>query len=120
MSTNPQGFRLWKSKARAFLTFKSPSAGRVLDWAERHTEPITAAREAEAVPLAPDLDATRASLVMCTAIQETVSGQLRMTRPQLADEGRGLELWRLLVREHGAPGQPLIQRDYNKIWRLAH
>ena len=29
---------------------------------------------------------------------------------------RGLELWRLLVREHEAPAQPLIQRDFRKRW----
>ena len=55
-------------------------------------------------------------MVMYTAILEAVSDQLRMTRPQLAGEGRGLELWRLLVREHDTPEQPLIQREYQKRW----
>ena len=28
----------------------------------------------------------------------------------------GLELWRLLVRGHEAPGQPLVQRAHKQRW----
>eukprot|EP00969_Alexandrium_andersonii_P285911 12640631-Alexandrium_andersonii.AAC.1 len=32
-----------------------------------------------------------------------------MTKPELAGDGLGLELRRLLVRGHGAPEQPAVQ-----------
>ena len=39
------GYRLWKSKATAFLTAKHPSVLKVLDWAEKQEEVITQAAE---------------------------------------------------------------------------
>eukprot|EP00969_Alexandrium_andersonii_P212134 9368304-Alexandrium_andersonii.AAC.1 len=39
-----------------------------------------------------------------------------MTKPELAGDGFGLELWRLLMREHEAPGQPAVQREFQKRW----
>eukprot|EP00969_Alexandrium_andersonii_P256890 11356903-Alexandrium_andersonii.AAC.1 len=39
-----------------------------------------------------------------------------MTEPELAGDGVGLELRRLLVREHGAPEQPVAQREFQKRW----
>eukprot|EP00969_Alexandrium_andersonii_P181134 8004059-Alexandrium_andersonii.AAC.1 len=39
-----------------------------------------------------------------------------MTKSELAGGGNGLELWRLLLQEHGAPEQPIAQREYNKRW----
>ena len=36
--------------------------------------------------------------------------------PQLAGDGRGPELWPLLIREHEAPEQPLVQREHQKRW----
>eukprot|EP00975_Prorocentrum_lima_P041136 8644331-Prorocentrum_lima.AAC.1 len=43
-----------------------------------------------------------------------------MTKPELAGPGNGLELWRLLIREHEAPEQPIIQREYQKRWAYPH
>eukprot|EP00969_Alexandrium_andersonii_P167360 7398373-Alexandrium_andersonii.AAC.1 len=51
-----------------------------------------------------------------TAIQRAISDQLAMTQPELAGVGNGLELWRLLVREHEAPEQLIAQREYQKRW----
>eukprot|EP00969_Alexandrium_andersonii_P153554 6790535-Alexandrium_andersonii.AAC.1 len=39
-----------------------------------------------------------------------------MTKPELARDALGLELWRLLVREHEAPEQPVVQREFQKRW----
>eukprot|EP00969_Alexandrium_andersonii_P114568 5064951-Alexandrium_andersonii.AAC.1 len=39
-----------------------------------------------------------------------------MTKPELAGDGLGLELWRLLIREHEAPDQPVVQRELQKRW----
>eukprot|EP00969_Alexandrium_andersonii_P245165 10834724-Alexandrium_andersonii.AAC.1 len=39
-----------------------------------------------------------------------------MTKPELAGDVLGLELWRLLVREHEAPEQPVVQRECQKRW----
>eukprot|EP00969_Alexandrium_andersonii_P015651 684276-Alexandrium_andersonii.AAC.1 len=39
-----------------------------------------------------------------------------MTKPELAGDALGLELWRLLVREHEAPEQPVVQRKFQKRW----
>eukprot|EP00969_Alexandrium_andersonii_P086781 3827377-Alexandrium_andersonii.AAC.1 len=39
-----------------------------------------------------------------------------MTKPELAGVALGLELWRLLVREHEAPGQPVVLREFQKRW----
>eukprot|EP00969_Alexandrium_andersonii_P152737 6754102-Alexandrium_andersonii.AAC.1 len=36
----PQGYLLWKSKARGFLLGKFPQVVRVLDWAGKQLEPI--------------------------------------------------------------------------------
>eukprot|EP00969_Alexandrium_andersonii_P136936 6057887-Alexandrium_andersonii.AAC.1 len=39
-----------------------------------------------------------------------------MTKSELAGSGDGLELWRLFVREHEAPEQTIVQREYNRCW----
>eukprot|EP00969_Alexandrium_andersonii_P180304 7969195-Alexandrium_andersonii.AAC.1 len=39
-----------------------------------------------------------------------------MTKPELAGDGLGLELRRLLIREHEAPEQPAVQRQFQKRW----
>eukprot|EP00969_Alexandrium_andersonii_P249934 11045909-Alexandrium_andersonii.AAC.1 len=39
-----------------------------------------------------------------------------MTKPELAGDALGLELRGLLVREHEAPGQPVVQREFRKRW----
>eukprot|EP00969_Alexandrium_andersonii_P176617 7809381-Alexandrium_andersonii.AAC.1 len=39
-----------------------------------------------------------------------------MTRPELAGDGLGLELWRLIIRERKAPEQPVVQRQLQKRW----
>eukprot|EP00969_Alexandrium_andersonii_P067721 2988066-Alexandrium_andersonii.AAC.1 len=41
-----------------------------------------------------------------------------MARPELAGDGLGLELRRLIIREHEAPEQPVVQREFQK--RLAY
>ena len=58
----------------------------------------------------------QASAVLYTVVQRTISGQLRMTRPDQAGSGNGLELWRLLVREYEVPGQPVAQRAFPRKW----
>eukprot|EP00969_Alexandrium_andersonii_P138270 6114698-Alexandrium_andersonii.AAC.1 len=37
-----------------------------------------------------------------------------MTETELAGDGFGLELRRLLVREHEAPEEPAVQREFQK------
>eukprot|EP00969_Alexandrium_andersonii_P301908 13345889-Alexandrium_andersonii.AAC.1 len=39
-----------------------------------------------------------------------------MTKPELAGDGFGLELWRLLARAREAPEQPVAQCDFQKRW----
>ena len=39
-----------------------------------------------------------------------------MQKPDLAGAGRGLELWRMLIRENEAPEQTLVQREVLKKW----
>eukprot|EP00969_Alexandrium_andersonii_P284710 12585688-Alexandrium_andersonii.AAC.1 len=39
-----------------------------------------------------------------------------MTKTELAGGGFGLELRRLLIREHEAPEQPVVQREFQKRW----
>eukprot|EP00969_Alexandrium_andersonii_P269012 11889745-Alexandrium_andersonii.AAC.1 len=39
-----------------------------------------------------------------------------MTKPELAGDALGLELRRLLVRDHEAPEQPVVQREVQKRW----
>eukprot|EP00969_Alexandrium_andersonii_P070837 3126949-Alexandrium_andersonii.AAC.1 len=39
-----------------------------------------------------------------------------MAKPELAGDGLRLELRRLLVREHEAPKQPMVQREFQKFW----
>ena len=45
-----------------------------------------------------------------------MADRLRTTMPKLAGAGMGFELWRLLVRGHEAPEQPLIQRAHRQRW----
>ena len=88
LQANPQGYRLWKSKARSYLSFKSPSITKILDWAEKQTEAITEDREAFARQVTWGYDVAQASAVIFTALQVTVSDRLRMTKPQQAGAGR--------------------------------
>eukprot|EP00974_Lingulodinium_polyedra_P021716 2098262-Lingulodinium_polyedra.AAC.1 len=65
----------------------------------------------------PGYNIAQVSGTLFTALQETVSDALRMTKPDLAGDARGLELWRLLVREHEAPEQPIVQREYRRKYQ---
>eukprot|EP00969_Alexandrium_andersonii_P296770 13113878-Alexandrium_andersonii.AAC.1 len=51
LEAQPQGYRLWKSRARGYLLGKFPQIGRVLDWAELQLEPISELRQRDAVHL---------------------------------------------------------------------
>ena len=110
LEAQPQGYRLWKCKARAYLLSKYPQVGVVLDWAEKQLEPISAARQQAAADLIPGFDVAQVSGILFTVVQRVISDQLRMTKPELAGNGLGLALWRLLIREHEAPEQPVVQR----------
>ena len=61
-------------------------------------------------------DIEQLSGVLLSALQETLSDRLRVAKPQLAGVGRGLELWRILVKEFEAPEQPVAQRELQKRW----
>ena len=109
LEARPGGYRLWTRKAKAYLLGRHPQVGKALDWAERQIEPIKVEGLAEAARLLPGFDVEQVSGVLRAAVQRTISDQLRMTKHELAGEGLGLELWRLLVREHAAPEQPASQ-----------
>eukprot|EP00969_Alexandrium_andersonii_P029946 1306189-Alexandrium_andersonii.AAC.1 len=40
----PQGYRLWKRRARTFLIGRFPQVGAALEWAEKQLDPIPATR----------------------------------------------------------------------------
>eukprot|EP00969_Alexandrium_andersonii_P213105 9410866-Alexandrium_andersonii.AAC.1 len=56
LEAQPQGYRLWKSKAQGYLLGKFPQIGRLLDWAEKQLEPIWAGSQQTAVRLVPMFD----------------------------------------------------------------
>eukprot|EP00969_Alexandrium_andersonii_P246762 10905496-Alexandrium_andersonii.AAC.1 len=56
LEARPQGYRLWKSKARGYLLGRFPQVGRLLDWAEKQFEPIGAGSQQSAARLAPRFD----------------------------------------------------------------
>eukprot|EP00969_Alexandrium_andersonii_P102773 4535262-Alexandrium_andersonii.AAC.1 len=62
------------------------------------------------------LDVAQVSGTIFAAVQGTISDRLRMTEPELAGDGPGLELRRLLVRVHEAPEQPVVQREFQNRW----
>ena len=90
LSAQPTGYRLWKSKARAYLMGRCPQLGKVLDWAERQVDPITAERQPGAAHLIWEYGVAEVSAIVFTAVQETISDQLRMTLPDLAGDGDGV------------------------------
>eukprot|EP00969_Alexandrium_andersonii_P018798 820710-Alexandrium_andersonii.AAC.1 len=61
-------------------------------------------------------DVAQISRVIFSAVQRAISDRLRMTKPELAGDALGLELWRLLVGEREAPEQPVVQREFQKRW----
>ena len=61
-------------------------------------------------------DIQSVSYTVYLALQETVANRIRTTTPKLAGVGMGLEFWRLLVRGHEAPEQPLVQRARRQRW----
>eukprot|EP00969_Alexandrium_andersonii_P111638 4930667-Alexandrium_andersonii.AAC.1 len=56
LETQPQGYRLWKPKARGYLLGKFPQVGRALDWTEKQLEPISEPRQHEAAGLLAGFD----------------------------------------------------------------
>eukprot|EP00969_Alexandrium_andersonii_P181128 8003589-Alexandrium_andersonii.AAC.1 len=116
LEAQPQGCRLWKSKARGSLLGKFPRIGSVLDWAEKQLEPISELRQRDAAHLLAGFDVAQVSRVIYSAVQRIISDRVRMAKPELARDALGLELWRLLVREHVAPKQPVVQREFQKRW----
>eukprot|EP00969_Alexandrium_andersonii_P372084 15480965-Alexandrium_andersonii.AAC.1 len=61
LEAQPQGYRLWKSKARGSLLGKFPQVGQLLDWAEKQLEPIGAPSQQSTARLAPGFDVAQAS-----------------------------------------------------------
>ena len=84
--------------------------GKALDWAGHPTEPTAGVKQRDAAHLMPGYGVAQVGAVICTAAQRAISDRLRMTKPELAGQGLGVQLWRLLVREREAPGGPCIQR----------
>ena len=93
---------------------KFPRVSKVLDWAEGQPQSITAEAEKGVYSVLSDFDVSQLSGTLYSVVQDTISDRLRMTKPQLAGDGRGLELWRMLVREHEQLDQPLVQRELQK------
>eukprot|EP00969_Alexandrium_andersonii_P103381 4561796-Alexandrium_andersonii.AAC.1 len=56
LEAQPQGYRLWKPKARGYLLEKFPQVGRALDWAEKKLEPISGSKQREAAGLLTGFD----------------------------------------------------------------
>ena len=65
--------------------------GRALDWAERRVEPVGQPHLAEAALLIPGFDIHPVNGMIFTAVQRAVSDQLRVTKPDLAGDGMGLD-----------------------------
>eukprot|EP00969_Alexandrium_andersonii_P364681 15464618-Alexandrium_andersonii.AAC.1 len=107
-----QGYRLWKHRARTFLLGRFLQAGAVLDWAENQLEPILGQGHPGVVRFALGFEYRQLSGVLFGAMQRAISDQLVMPQPEPAGSGNGVELWRLVVREHEAPEQPVVQRAY--------
>ena len=82
----------------------------------RQVEPITAERQLEAGSMLWGYGIPAVSTSLYTAVQWAISDRLKMTAPQLAGDGLGFELWRILIREHEAPEQPMAQRAYQTRW----
>eukprot|EP00969_Alexandrium_andersonii_P222089 9809641-Alexandrium_andersonii.AAC.1 len=61
LEAQPQGHRLWKSKARGYLLGKFPQVGRVLAWAEKQLEPISELRQRGAAHLLMGFDVAQVS-----------------------------------------------------------
>eukprot|EP00969_Alexandrium_andersonii_P252996 11181923-Alexandrium_andersonii.AAC.1 len=59
LEAQPQGYRLWKSKARGFLLGKFPQVGRALDWAEKQLEPIAESKQRAAAGLLMGFDVSQ-------------------------------------------------------------
>eukprot|EP00969_Alexandrium_andersonii_P020754 906675-Alexandrium_andersonii.AAC.1 len=57
----PDGYRLWKSKARGYQSGKFPQVGRALDWAEKQLEPISALPQRDAAHLLMGFDVAEVS-----------------------------------------------------------
>eukprot|EP00969_Alexandrium_andersonii_P304540 13461861-Alexandrium_andersonii.AAC.1 len=75
---------------------KFPQIGRVLGWAEKQLEPISELRQLDAAHLLVGFDVAQVSGVLYSALQRAISDRPRMTKPELAGDALGLELWRLL------------------------
>eukprot|EP00969_Alexandrium_andersonii_P177992 7870873-Alexandrium_andersonii.AAC.1 len=102
--------------ARGYLLGKFPLVGKLLDWAEKQLEPIEALSQQSVARVVPGFDLAQVSGVLFSAVQRAISDRLRMTKPELAGDGFGLELRLLLIREYEAPGQQQVQRDFQKRW----
>eukprot|EP00969_Alexandrium_andersonii_P091348 4032363-Alexandrium_andersonii.AAC.1 len=61
LAAQPQGYRLWKPKARGKLLGKFPQVGRLLGWAEKQLEPISELRQREAPRLLVGFDMAQVS-----------------------------------------------------------
>ena len=61
LEVRPEGYKLWKNKAQAYLLSKCPAAGKLLEWAAKQTEPITESRHQDALSLAGDLGVAQVS-----------------------------------------------------------
>eukprot|EP00969_Alexandrium_andersonii_P116916 5169518-Alexandrium_andersonii.AAC.1 len=90
LEAQPQGYHLWKSKARGYLLGKFPQIGRVLGWAEKQLEPISELHQREAAHLLMGFGVAQVSGVIYSAVQRTISDLLRMAKLELAGDALGL------------------------------
>ena len=98
----------WKDRTKSYLNSDGRSfVGELLTWAESQTEPIGPPQYATLVVGIPALKYYTAQQVDGTiydALKLTLKTALNRTKGKVAGEGRGLEYWRILFRDHEGDG----------------
>ena len=96
LTTDPGSYVTWRDRALTFLARERPDVLGLLEKAERREAVITLEAEQSMASEAGVTDPIYMSYVLFGAIKHILTDGL-LNRARAAGEGRGFELWRLLL-----------------------
>ena len=100
-TSEPHLYRTWHLDTKGLICQGRPGLGKVLKWAEEQEGYIDAAREAEAGHLmGQGSDISDISAGVYDALLLTLDDKVKLSWSKQAGDDRGLELWRVIYREH--------------------
>ena len=106
----PQLYKIWKGEVIRLLALDRPELEEALMWAEKQDQKIDEMKEIEIDNLLSKYGgAKKVSAEVFDAILTVVSDNLKLILSRSAGNNRGLEMWRIVYRDHESREASVVQ-----------